>query len=184
MSDNNPKMQTATGAETADLSELAASKNLHESVSTTPANSTDLAAASISSADVLRVARRSDIRRAVQDTTTKQQAAVELTNGRSRLHLPKSVNGTTTGIFKNPFYRYDGGLLNKVLALIGNVLKALERVFLRLLGARDTSPTPNQTQLTRSKSGGVAADSLEKQQLDQKKRKDRREEAELLVKRQ
>jgi hypothetical protein len=184
MSDINPKVQAATGVEAGDLSDLAASKNLREGISIAPANSTDLATASISSADVMRVSQRSDIRRAVQDRITPQQATVELTNGRSRSTLSKSSDTTAVGIFKNPFYRYDGGLLNKVLALIGNILKALERIFLRLLGARDTSPTPHQTQPTRAKSDGVAAESQEKQKLDQQKRKELREQAELVVKRQ
>lgn len=194
MADNNPKLQAALNADDADfaadenfdLSKLAADKNLHKTakieadLTIEPANSPDLATASISPADTLRVSARPEIRKTIQDATS-----VELTNSRSRSTTNQRDLGSKTGIFKNPFYRYDGGLLNKILALIGNILKIIERIFLRLLGARDTTPTPNRSQSNHIKSAETGTENLEQiTELDRKRRKERRERAELLTKRQ
>jgi hypothetical protein len=208
MADNNPKLQAALNMETADLSELAAHAGLESKLPNSAANSTDLAivsdpgsasgpgsasdlasvsdlaSASLSSADVMRVTQRTDIRNSLQDRATPAtKTSVDLTNSKSRASALKSVANNDSGIFKNPFYRYDGGLLNKILALIGNILKALERLFLRLLGARDSAPTPNRSQTPQTKKDdGTSA--TQQQQEERDKRKERREQAELLVKRQ
>jgi hypothetical protein len=171
MADNNPKLQAALNADDADfaadenfdLSKLAADKNLHKAaeiestLAIEPANSPDLATASISPADTLRVSPPRQIRKTIQEATS-----VELTNSRSRSTTNQRDLGSKTGIFKNPFYRYDGGLLNKILALIGNILKVIERIFLRLLGARDTTLTPNRSQSNQTKSAETGAEDLEK----------------------
>jgi ribosomal protein L12E/L44/L45/RPP1/RPP2 len=184
MSDINRKTQTATQIEGADLSELASAKDLHQSPTASPANATDLASASISPADVLRVSQRTDIRKSVHERVPAQETAVELTNSRSKSSAPRSTEaGAKQGIFKNAFYRYDGGLLNKILALIGNILKVIERLFLRLLGARDAVAPPSNPQSTSSKRDDKTTDSS-KQELEKENRKERREQAELLVKRQ
>lgn len=183
MADSNPKLQTALNSETADLSVLAARKDLHRELTASAANSPDLASASISPSEVLRVSQRTDVRRSIQENASTPQASLELTNSRSRSAAGKSADGTATGIFKNPFYRYDGGLLNKILALIGNILKALERIFLRLLGARDAARTPHRHNSSQTKPESATTDAHE-QQLEKEKRKERREQAELLVKRQ
>lgn len=183
MSDINRKIQAATQNEVADLSELASSKDLHQTISSIPANATDLTSASISSADVLRVSQRSDIRKSLHERVSPQEVSVELTNSRSKASPSRSAEGgTKNGVFKNAFYRYDGGLLNKILALIGNILKVIERLFLRLLGARDAVTTPNNPQSTSSKREDTNTDSS-KQEIDKEKRKERREQAELLIKR-
>jgi len=183
MSDINRKTQTTTQNEGTDLSELASSKDLHPAISTTPANTTDLASASISLADVLRVSQRIDVRKSVHERVPAQETSIELTNSRSKASAPRSAEGDVkNGIFKNAFYRYDGGLLNKILALIGNILKVIERFFLRLLGARDAVAPPNNPQSASSKREDTSTDSS-KQELEKEKRKERREQAELLIKR-
>jgi len=183
MSDINRKIQTATQIEGSDLSELASAKDLHQSLTASPANATDLASASISPADVLRVSQRTDIRKSVHERVPTQETAVELTNSRSKSSAPRTTEGgAKQGVFKNAFYRYDGGLLNKILALIGNILKVIERLFLRLLGARD-AVAPNTQQSPSNKREDTTTDSS-KQELEKEKRKERREQAELLVKRQ
>jgi hypothetical protein len=48
------------------------------------------------------------------------------------------------GIFKNPLYNYEGGLMDKLIALLGNLVKFIERIILSLLGARDDSVDPHQ----------------------------------------
>ena len=183
MSDINRNIQTATQIEGAGLSELTSSKDLHQTLSATPANATDLASASISPADVLRVSQRPDIRKAVLEQVPQIDTSVELTNSRSRAPAQRSAEGgVKNGVFKNAFYRYDGGLLNKILALIGNILKVIERLFLRLLGARDTVAPPNNPQSTSSKREDTSTDSSE-QELEKERRKELREQAELLIKR-
>jgi len=183
MSDLNRKTQSLATSESADLSMLSATKDLHELSDKIPANTADLASASISPAEVMRSSSRTDIRKAVQDKVPAHSASVELTNSRSRAQNSSSANSQKPGVFKNPFYRYDGGLINKILSLIANILKVLERFFLRLLGARDKIEPQQRQQSTPTKPEDGALASKE-EQLERDKRKERREAAEQLVKRQ
>jgi hypothetical protein len=193
MSDINKKLQAAPNVELLGLGGLAARSNL-EAAGSLPANDADLASACISPQNVMRVSQRSSIRNGVDHTPLSQHAQVELTNGRSRTSAQTSTSAGAShssgrpanGILRNPFYRYDGGLLNKVLALIGNILKALERLVLRLLGARDSvAPSGRPQQSTKqTTAGSEGSDPKQAQELEREERRKRREQSELLVKRQ
>lgn len=133
-----------------DLSGLSASKDLHQRVHQQPSNATDLASVSISSSSFVRSAPP------VAPGPEKSQR----TSTAERLHTPESkhqanqgkvVSKAAPGIFKNPTYPYSGGLASKIITFLANLLKVLERIFLRLLGARDlVTPAPrNQPSQTK-----------------------------------
>lgn len=191
MSDINAKLQTAGAVEPQELSDLAARKDLHE-VDTSPVNSADLATASISPRDVMRVPQQAAIRSGVLPSSHYAQTAVELTNGRSRASSrstaqtvsSKSSESAAAGIFKNARYSYDGGLLNKVFSLLGNIINVLVQFFLRLLGARDIVAPDQRPQQAKKPEQRDGADPKAAQELEREKRKERRERAEQLVKRQ
>lgn len=195
MSDINRKEQTAFLVEADDLSVLAASKNLHKKQQTAPANSDDLASASIASSDAMRVTQRGHATDEAHLKTGKiitngrgnqsepVSQSVSLTNSKSRSTPQRGSNAGEHGILKNPFYRYDGGLINKILALIGNILKVLERIFLRLLGMRDVEPANSpKPRLQKTKENSPEND--HSKELEREKRKQRRELSEQLVQRQ
>lgn len=125
-----------------DLSELSASKDLHRKVETQAANTPDLASASISSSSFVRSSSQSGLR--------AEKTPSSIINTRSLSSDTKQFSGVshgtasgTNGIFKNPMYPYRGGLVSKIITFFANLLKVLERIFLRLLGMRDiVAPVP------------------------------------------
>jgi hypothetical protein len=140
----------------------------------------------------MRVPQQAAIRSGVVPSSPSAQTAVELTNGRSRAISqataraggPKSAESRVTGIFKNPRYSYDGGLLNKVFSLLGNIINVLVQFFLRLLGARDIVAPDQRPQQAKKPEQRDGVDPKAAQELEREKRKERRERAEQLVKRQ
>jgi hypothetical protein len=172
------KTQCGNAAEVTDLSELSALKK--ETALTpdqlAPANDSDLSSASISASDVMRVSSRSG-RRVIQTTPSgPDKSTVSLTNSRSRADISKSPESGRMGLFKNPFYRYDGGIMNKLMAFIGNILKMIERFILRLLGMRDAAPVPCQqknTSQAKPETKEAAQDAAVKEKQEKEKLKER-----------
>lgn len=125
-----------------DLSDLSASKDLHRKVDTQPANAADLASLSISSSNFVR----SSTHTGLHSERATRPTAMERSLSSETKHQISTSNGSAavaTGIFKNPAYPYRGGLASKIITFFANLLKVLERIFLRLLGARDSvPPTP------------------------------------------
>ena len=83
------------------------------------------------------------------------------------------------GIFKNPLYNYEGGLMDKLIALLGNIVKFIERIILSLLGARDDSVDPHQNSNSKgsSKAGEGEPGIIEKDREVREQRRKKREEA-------
>lgn len=81
------------------------------------------------------------------------------------------------GIFKNPVYNYEGGLMDKLIALLGNIVKFIERIILSLLGARDNSVDPNQNSNSKgaSKAGEDGPGIIQKDRELREQRRKKRE---------
>jgi hypothetical protein len=196
MSNNNRKIQSGNTVEGSDLSDLCASKETTlKPGEFAPANEADLSIASIPPSDVMRVSQRPEVRRTIGesleptknpetgDPITKSPistSSVTLTNSRSRSESSKSAENGKMGLFKNPFYRYDGGLMNKLMAFIGNILKLIERFILRLLGMSDEAPMPQQNSASpknKADTPDAATDAANKEEKARDKRKEKIEEA-------
>jgi hypothetical protein len=135
--------QTRTGQH--DLSDLSASKDLHRKVDTQPSNATDLASLSISSSNFVR----SSTQTRLHAGKAPHPIAPDRSLSRETNHQTSTSNAsaaTATGIFKNPAYPYRGNLAAKIITFFANLLKVLERLFLRLLGARDSVAPPPRHQ--------------------------------------
>jgi hypothetical protein len=176
------KTQCGNAAEVPDLSELSASKKTALTPDQlAPANEADLTSASISASDVMRVSQRTDMRRTAKEiSVSPDKSAVTLSNSRSRADTSKSHENGRMGLFKNPFYRYDGGIMNKLMAFIGNILKMIERFILKLLGMRDAAPVPGQqknTSQAKPETKEAAQDAAVKEKQEKEKRKERLEMA-------
>lgn len=167
MSEQVRKQTTEPGtAGRSDLSDLSASKDLHKKANMQPSNATDLASVSISSSSFVRASSQPGpaSERSIQNTTVDRALAAET---KAQTATTKSAAATAPGLFKNPVYPYRGGLASKIITFFANLLKVLERLFLRLLGARDVvAPTPRHQQ----------AKALKTEQKDL--REERREESE------
>lgn len=147
--DKNRRNQGSKGLP--DLSELHASKNLHEKNTLTPENQPDLMNASISGADVPRVTqrptRRQDALNSIASTDMGPAKSPLLSSRRDAAASAQK----NAGIVTNPTYRYQGGLASKVITFLANMLKVLERLFLGLLGARNKQAPRHQPQTNRAK---------------------------------
>jgi hypothetical protein len=125
-----------------DLSGLSASKDLHRKVDTQPSNASDLASLSISSSNFVR----SSTQMGLQSERVSRPTAMDRylsSEAKQQPSTSKDSAVVATGIFKNPAYPYRGNLASKIITFFANLLKVLERIFLRLLGARDSvAPTP------------------------------------------
>lgn len=199
MSDIKAQLQATSTSEHQELSELAVRKDLHK-VETEAANNPDLATACISPRDVMRVPQSVDTGSRVVRSGHSRHTTVELTDRRSRASsrsAERSTGMTATrkadaksserapdGIFKNPRYSYDGGLLNKIFSLLGNIIHVLVQFLLRLLGARDTFTPAQQPQQSKNKDELQGSDPKEVQEREKLARKKRREQAEQLVRRE
>jgi len=143
MSEQVRKQTTALShAGKTDLSDLSASKDLHERRQLQPSNATDLASVSISSSSFVRASSQPGAasERSTRNTSADRALAAET---KAQAATTKSAAATAPGLFKNPVYPYRGGLASKIITFFANLLKVLERLFLRLLGARDVvTPTP------------------------------------------
>lgn len=125
-----------------DLSDLSASKDLHQKVDTQPSNAPDLASVSISSSNFVRVSTQTGLHseRAPRPTAIDRSLSSET---KHPTNTSKGSAPVATGLFKNPAYPYRGNLASKIITFFANLLKVLERIFLRLIGARDiVAPTP------------------------------------------
>jgi hypothetical protein len=145
------KNQETSGTGQRDLTDLRASKDLHTKEPLNPSNETDLSSISISTSNIVRVAHKPETRRTPLSHTTSQSASPA---AQTTKHSQNRSAGTPApGLFKNPTYRYSGGPIGRLITFIANLLKVLERIFLRLLGARDqVAPNPLPQQAKQSSS--------------------------------
>jgi len=128
-----------------DLSDLRASRECHTTKVTPPANDADLSSASISATNILRASAQ---REGPRHSLSNIRSAALNNRPDKRSSSPSAQPTSPNGILKNPTYKYEGGFISKVITFVANILKFLERLFLRLLGARDLV-APKQTPLSR-----------------------------------
>lgn len=112
--------------EAIDLNELHASKTQEQlRASAFDSANTDLASASIQSISVVRLSARPEKRKL---THLSPGASMEPTEQ----HEPKIGTKHTVrsnqkhGIFKNPYFPYEGGPLGRLISLIANLMKVIE----------------------------------------------------------
>lgn len=127
----NPQTTPQNTSQAIDLTELHASvtAGLKTEITTTSQN-TDLTTASIPSANVVRLSAKPEKRPLSHlsvgaHTTTEPETKVAPRKG--------APSNRPNGIITNPYYRYEGGLLDKLITFLANVLKFLERALLRAL---------------------------------------------------
>lgn len=133
--------------EQTDLNGLSASKDLHTQTQSTTRQSatsqTDFSEASISTTNILRVSPKVEPRKDVTNVSSTQALNTEHEISRSTSKAKSQGSKGEHGIFTNPAYKYSGGIFSRIISFIANILKALERLFLRLLAGPDnTTPMP------------------------------------------
>lgn len=141
MSERNRSSHTSgTHQEAHDLTDLHASKT-QESLrhEVTDAANTDLSSASIQSISVVRLSARPE-KRKVSSLNVPTGADLEPMLGQEKEPRPQATRGQAHGILKNPYFPYQGGLLERLITLMANVLKHLERSLLASL--RPQAPQP------------------------------------------
>lgn len=99
--------------------------------------STDLANASIKSTSVARLSSRPEKRTQLTPLTSGSH----LENGSERpakMGARSSASGRArSGVFNNPYYRYQGGPLGRLITFLANILKALESSLLSAFKPRN-----------------------------------------------
>lgn len=133
---------SGTHQEAHDLTDLHASKT-QESLrhEITDAANTDLASASIQSINVVRLSTRPE-KRKVSSLSVPTVPEIDPTSEQKREPRPQATRGQANGILKNPFFPYQGGPLERLITLLANVLKYLERSLLASLRPQPPQPTP------------------------------------------
>lgn len=126
MSDRTRNHQSTP--EAIDLSTLRATAPEHDRAS----GGTDLSAASIQSIPVARLSARQEKRSLSKlipsptISTLREQVSKDSPKRRA-------TPGKPHGILNNPYYKYEGGPLGRLVAFVANLLKALETALLRRL---------------------------------------------------
>ena len=131
------------------LEDLSASKDLHKTkkteLPTEAANQADLKSASLSSANVMRVPHRPELRRPELHRDISPDNRMD--SGRE-VSQGKNTRGATKpdhGIITNPKFKYSAGFASRIISFLANILKVIERLILRLLAGPDrVASTPNQ----------------------------------------
>lgn len=130
--------------EVSELNDLRASKDLgFKSANSDLANSTntDLSQISIAAAGVERLSQRPD-KRIIRPGANSATSNEAVSQGASRQRKAPSAE---VGVFKNPYYPYQGSIIDRFVALVANIFKALEKLILKLLGGAD-APLPRPAQ--------------------------------------
>lgn len=133
---------SGTHQEALDLTNLHASKS-QESLRNTisDASNTDLSSASIQSISVVRLSARPE-KRKISPITVPTVPELDDTREQKQSGRPHPTRGQNHGILKNPYFPYQGGLVERFITLLANVLKHLERSLLASL--RPQAPHPPQ----------------------------------------
>lgn len=134
----------APPTEVNDLSDLRASMP-QKSNTAAPSATTDLSTASIQSIPVARLSARPE-RRALSTLTPTPTFAALREQASKEGSKSKGATSKPNGIFKNPYFRYKGGPIGRLVAFIANVLKALEQALFRRLKPMQPRPQTTLTQ--------------------------------------
>lgn len=131
MSDRTRNLQT-TPQEANDLSNLRTVAPDKEP----PHSNTDLSTASIQSIPVARLSRRSETRSLSSLIPSPTISTLRDQIGKDSPGR-RAVSSKPNGILTNPYYKYEGGPLGRLIAFLANILKAIETT---LLGRRKPAP--------------------------------------------
>lgn len=146
MSDRSQNLQTEhmANAESFDLSELRALRKPIQHLAEAPVN---LSQASIASNNIHRITPKQEARTATSLKQVPSRGLLPLRVSRAfGKGTEASAQGARNGIFKNPYYRYRGGLLARIITFLANLLKVFERLLLRVFRpAGITTKTVNPT---------------------------------------
>lgn len=129
---------------------------------------TDLSLASIPVTDVPRISAKSDKRILRPATGPGPMLATGADTAQEQESKSAPKQAPASGILKNPHFAYQGDLLERFVTLIANVMKVLERLFLRLLGGGDKDPMP-----ARKVAPIIQAEELPGPDLEKKRREER-----------
>ncbi len=144
---------TGSSPEAIDLNELHASKvtDIALSAEAKPEN-TDLASASIQSISVVRLSARPE-RRKISSPTLSQNGEATVSTEPKNTTPSRPRRGATFGVLKNPYYKYEGNVFERLISLVANILKVLEHALLRTFKPK-APPTPPSTVVVKPKKRG------------------------------
>lgn len=127
---------TGSHPEAIDLNELHASKSMDPSSA-----NTDLANASIQSISVVRLSSRPE-RRKIASPTLSQNEEPMMAPDRKAPTTSRPHKGINFGVLKNPYYKYEGNVVERFISLVANLLKVIEHSLLRSFKPKNPPPPP------------------------------------------
>lgn len=132
--------------EAIDLNELHASKT-HEQLRASVLDSanTDLASASIQSISVVRLSTRPEKRKLTLSPGASAETSSHLEQKAPK--KPAARSNQRHGVFKNPYFPYEGGPLGRLISLLANLMKVVELAVFN--NPKDASPLPPQQSTVR-----------------------------------
>ena len=136
--------------EAIDLNELHASKTQEQlRASAFDSANTDLASASIQSISVVRLSTRPEKRKLTNLSPSLDTETSTLRDPKV-LKRPVTKSNQKHGIFKNPYFPYEGGPLGRLISLLANLMKVVElAIFNNPQHAQP--PTPIKTGVIKAK---------------------------------
>jgi hypothetical protein len=134
---------TNSNQEAIDLNELHASKAtqaLRSEVSQVA--NTDLASASIQSISVVRLSARPEKRKLTAPLLAPTDELSQTTEPQKNTSTRPRAN-KTIGVLKNPYYKYEGNVLERCITLFANLLKVIEHALLKSFKPQLPVPPPS-----------------------------------------
>lgn len=168
---------TGSNQEAIDLNDLHASKASEaiRSESSQSAN-TDLASASIQSISVVRLSARPEKRKI---TTPSLSASEEPSKAheQKRASTPRHRQNERLGILKNPYYKYEGNILERCISLVANLMKVLEVALLKGFKPQPL-PTPPNVTIVKPKRRGPDGREIEEERVGEPPSPERKQKPE------
>lgn len=148
--------------EAQDLTELHAAKT-QEALrpKNTDTVNTDLASSSIQPIGVVRLSARPEKRKLTPPPISTAPDCEHATESTVE-QRPSSKRGQSHGILTNPYFPYKGGLFERLIALVANLIRYLERNLLASLHDR-TPPAPIPQTVLRTKKRDAAGREIDEE---------------------
>lgn len=150
--------QSGSPQEAIDLTELRASRAQTELSSA----NTDLASASIQSTNVVRLSVRPEMRK-VSSPSISLGTDPEATRDTKPSAPQSHARNQKHGILRNPYFRYEGGPLGRLITLVANLLKALETAVFNTIKPTHSTP-PAKTVVAKAKRKDAYGKELDEEQ--------------------
>ena len=136
---------TNSNHEAIDLTDLHASQSTQAlRAEITQAANTDLASASIQSISVVRLSPRPERRKLTSPSLAASEGPEQSQEQKKAAH-PRPRADARFGVLKNPFYKYEGNILERCITLLANLLKVIE---ISLLKSFKPQPPPAPQKVT------------------------------------